>query len=313
MTNGRTIQDDPVVSYGTRFRLFGSRANQAMLACLAAFGPKRSTALAAVSAVKDSTAIHRLVKAGIVCRVPGAKARAGDFYALNAAHPVYSKLEPLCAPTRYWTKAFRFGNRGCCTDGPDGFEERQSFPPPYEIFGTQKKDARANIVATLAHTEHAEADAGSLSRLLSEHESTSILKALKRLAKHGALARRELRGLNLYRVNPDERAMTNCSTCFLRWVGHGHATSPREAKSKRACIPLGGTPSNALAAPRLVGPRQCRLPRHEQVCPASRSAWCVDRTESKEDLETQVLRQRTARGRHRAQLCSHPRRACSSP
>ncbi len=83
-------------SAGQKFRLFGSRVNQAILAYLAANGPGGKTQIMA-AANCDVPAIRPLLEgaAGTVCVIPARSGNRGDLYSLNAPHPVFAEIRAL--------------------------------------------------------------------------------------------------------------------------------------------------------------------------------------------------------------------------
>lgn len=79
-------------AYGTKFRLFGSRVNQALLAALALYGPSNVMKICAAAGAVTTRAIDPLVESGLVARTRSRNGRTHDIFSLNAAHPTYREL-----------------------------------------------------------------------------------------------------------------------------------------------------------------------------------------------------------------------------
>ncbi len=191
-------------AHGSKFRLIGSRVNQAIVTYLANYGPSRITEICASAAAVNPAAIDILIDQGVVCRIwaPGASSRKWK-YSLNAAHPVYRELRALLRTEPVLQDSFPvLPNREIF----EGEDHGEAVPKcvPYALFGVPRKAAVTSILTTLTYTEHQECDASALfSTLSGDHDYPTISKALKRLTKQGVLTTRPFKTLILYRLNPE--------------------------------------------------------------------------------------------------------------
>jgi len=188
-------------SHGTKFRIFGSRVNQAMLVYLAAFGPTRIMELCAETAGVNSRAIEPLIEQGLVCKIWSRGTSSQWVYSLNADHPTYAEVKALLRTQVVIADSLPLHRNRPLYDGED-YSESKGVYLPYEIFGVPGKAAVANILGMLLHTPHDEADVSSLTRLASEHNIQSITKALMRLERLGIIVSRQFKTLTLYRLDP---------------------------------------------------------------------------------------------------------------
>lgn len=190
-------------AYGTKFRLFGSRVNQALLAALALYGPSNIMKICAAAGAVTTRAIDPLVEAGMVARISSRKGRTHDIFSLNAAHPTYRELRALLRTPTVLDDSLPFRRQRDPYDGPD----RAALNPtrkylPYTLFGVSHKKAVANTLGMLVHTPNEEAEAASVGRLVGhKNHPTSSPKAMRRLQKLGIVASRKYKTMLLYRLD----------------------------------------------------------------------------------------------------------------
>ncbi len=218
------LQDETRVSksgtsraHGTRFRLIGSRVNQAIVTYLANYGPSRIMEICAHAAAVNTRAIDILIDQGVVCKIwaPGSGSRQWK-YSLNAEHPVYQELKALLRTEVALKDAFPILPNHSIYQGEDRGEVRNEYEP-YALFGVPHKAAVASILSTLVFTENEECDASKLFSVLSgDHDYPTISKALKRLTRQGVLTTRTFKTLILYRLNPSYGAYAEMRNLLLR-------------------------------------------------------------------------------------------------
>lgn len=95
----RRIQDDSedgsARSDSMQFRIFGSRANQAILCYLATYGPSGITSVCAAAGASSTVeAVAPLLESGLVTEVPNLNRRR-RVISLKAAFPVYQEMRTL--------------------------------------------------------------------------------------------------------------------------------------------------------------------------------------------------------------------------
>lgn len=201
-------------SDGQRFRFFGSRVNQAILAYLAAYGPSRITEVCgAASSYGTRNAVQPLLRSGVAIQVPTQNKRKITI-ALNSAHPVYPELRALLRSKIVLQDALPFSAHRPLYPGEDHREERAEFEP-YTLFGVTAKIATTNVLAILAHAVHGEIDGASLSRILNEHDRGKMRKALERLKTLGVVTTRRWKGMCMYRLDETWPAYSEMSDLLL--------------------------------------------------------------------------------------------------
>lgn len=195
---------EPSHRHGQRFRLIGSRVNQAILAFLATYGPSRIMEIIGHVAAEETRSMEPLLRQGLVCKVyspaPGGRTY---LYSLNSAHPVYAELRALLRTDSVLDDSFPIRPKRSIYDGPDLGDPTVECLP-YALFGVSHKAAITNILATLAHTEYRECETGALFRVLrGEHGYATIGRALRQLESKGVVTSRRWKRFLMWRLDPN--------------------------------------------------------------------------------------------------------------
>lgn len=208
--HGGTARPDAI-----RHRLFGTRAAQAVLAYLAAYGPSRALEIAAATATKIESWRTPLIRKGLICHVTVDEV---GLYSLNADHPLHRELRAILRTDQILDECFPIRPKPMLFHGRDFSDPR----PPYfpnSIFGrlTEEKTATvADILGTLVHTEHQECEGNGFARVLGEHADNGLDVALQRLERMGILTSRWWKGMHLYRLNPSYGAYSELMALLLQ-------------------------------------------------------------------------------------------------